>query len=111
MSTARSELRDLMWRHAGVSRDAKGLQTAVAEIQELARGATSRRDPELPNLLTIACGVAESALLRRESRGSHFRSDFVEASPLFNRHLRWIATERAGRVERTTRDTGQVAAL
>ncbi|MEE2775511.1 MAG: L-aspartate oxidase [Acidobacteriota bacterium] len=110
VSAARSELRDLMWRHAGVSRDAEGLQTAVAEIQYFVDRRARTPDLELGNLLTIARVVAQSALIRRESRGSHFRSDFVESSPLFNRHLRWIATERAGRVERADRDTAQVAA-
>ena len=35
---------------------------------------------DLHNLLTVSEAVARSALLRKESRGGHFRSDFEQKS-------------------------------
>ena len=52
------ELREAMWRDAGLIRDAEGLERL-------------RRAPHV-----LARLIAESALARRESRGGHFRSDF-----------------------------------
>ena len=52
------ELRRALWRDCGVVRDAAGLE----------------RLRTVPHLLARL--IAESALMREESRGSHFRVDF-----------------------------------
>ncbi len=52
------ELRQAMWRQAGLVRDAAGLERLA-------------RSPHL-----LARLVARAALARRESRGSHFRADY-----------------------------------
>jgi L-aspartate oxidase len=63
------ELRAGMWREAGLARDAAGLE-------EL------RHSPHL-----LARLVAESALVRTESRGAHFRVDHPREDPAFVGHL------------------------
>jgi len=74
-------LRSLMVRKMGVVRDRHGLQEAEHDVAfwcryALAREFRSRAGWELQNLLTIARLMIGAALLREESRGVHFRSDF-----------------------------------
>jgi L-aspartate oxidase len=76
-----SELRDLMWKDAGLLRDAEGLQQAQRGLDALAvtmpRG-MFRRALEARNLHLVAELVVASALEREESRGAHYRNDFPE---------------------------------
>ena len=72
----RREIRDVMWGEVGLVRTAGGLQHAVESLVRLAH----RLGPgssETHNLLTVAGLVTQAALVRRESRGAHFRSDYV----------------------------------
>ncbi|MBX3461860.1 MAG: L-aspartate oxidase [Planctomycetes bacterium] len=74
-------LKSLMWRQVGLRRDADGLADARSRIgfwhhYLLRAPLRDRRACELTNMLTVASLVAEAALHRRESRGTHFRSDF-----------------------------------
>jgi L-aspartate oxidase len=73
------KLRTLMWRDAGLLRNADGLRRAKAELtvlqQAMPRGNT-RREIEATNLHTVAKVIVQSALGREESRGAHFRTDF-----------------------------------
>ncbi len=64
-----AELRGALWRDCGLVRDAAGLE----------------RLRDAPHLLTRL--VAESALAREESRGSHFRVDFPAQDAAFERHV------------------------
>src|SRR3954470_5264469 len=65
-------LRQAMTRHVGLERDEAGLGEALATIARLERGAS---EPTLLNMLAAAKLVTTGALLRRESRGGHWRSD------------------------------------
>ncbi|MBE3637965.1 L-aspartate oxidase [Mangrovicoccus algicola] len=67
-------LRQAMTAGAGVIRDAAGLSRCLAEIAEIE--AAARACPVLVNMTATATLIAAAALLRRESRGAHFRSDF-----------------------------------
>ena len=74
-------LKSLMWRQVGLDRDAGGLADAAQRIafwhHYLERAPlTDRRGCELANMLTVSALVTEAALLRTESRGTHFRRDF-----------------------------------
>ena len=42
---------------------------------------------EIENMLTVASIVTQSALLRRESRGSHYREDYPEKDERWNRSI------------------------
>ncbi|HEX7159166.1 MAG TPA: FAD-binding protein, partial [Edaphobacter sp.] len=76
-----TDLREVMWKYAGLLRDAGGLEAAERALTALAatmpRGLT-RRATEARNLLTVAQTIVSSALHRRESRGAHYRSDFPQ---------------------------------
>lgn len=74
-------LRELMWERVGLVRDHDGLMSALEEMERLAekldRGVSVGR-----NMVTAARVIASAALLRTESRGGHFRTDFPKT-------LRW----------------------
>jgi L-aspartate oxidase len=80
-----AELRDLMWKYAGLLRDAAGLREAQRGLNALAvtmpRG-MFRRALEARNLHVVAGLIVESALGREESRGAHYRNDFPERDAL-----------------------------
>ncbi|MFQ6020212.1 MAG: FAD-binding protein, partial [Dehalococcoidia bacterium] len=83
-------LRSLMWEEAGIVRDGQRLARARAVLaawQAVLPSPADRPSQELANLLTCGRLVAEAALLRRESRGAHYRSDFPEPSPDWQRHI------------------------
>jgi L-aspartate oxidase len=86
-------LRSLMVRKMGVVRDRNGLQEAEHDVAfwcryALAREFRSRAGWELQNLLTIARLMIGAALVRQESRGVHFRSDFPERNDArWQRHV------------------------
>jgi L-aspartate oxidase len=86
---AADEIRQLMWDHASIARTAPGLRRCLAALEHvgerLSEGATEER-----NLLTTAMLVTEAALLRKESRGGHFRSDFPKTRRKWQgRHITW----------------------
>jgi len=88
----RQDLQSCMERDCGLFRDARGLKTCLREIGQLKErythaGVVDRstvfnqelaRTLELRNLLDVAEVVVTSALLRTESRGTHYRSDYRE---------------------------------
>jgi L-aspartate oxidase len=76
-----NSLRSLMVRKMGIVRDRAGLEEAAHAVAfwcryVLGREFDGRPGWELQNLLTIARLMIGSALVREESRGVHFRSDF-----------------------------------
>ncbi len=92
-------LKSLMWRQVGLSRDAQGLDDARQRISfwhhYLVRAPLrDRRVCELANMLTVAALVADAALAREESRGTHFRSDRPARDDA--RFCRRIFLERGG---------------
>jgi L-aspartate oxidase len=75
----RKKIQDLMWREVGVMRNGKELADAVKQLDAMELPKTekpSRSARELKNLHTLAVVMASAALVREESRGSHYRSDF-----------------------------------
>lgn len=76
-----NSLRSLMWRAAGVRRDQAGLQEALDQIERWIHYINKHQfvQPkgwELQNLLLVSKAIVQAALLREESRGVHFRSDY-----------------------------------
>ena len=77
----RVSLKSLMGRLAGVERDGEGLQKAADNIRSYSAYAMGHQFDsvsgwELQNLLTTAAVMVASAMVRTESRGVHFRSDY-----------------------------------
>jgi L-aspartate oxidase len=83
------EIRRVMWEYAGIDRSARGLQLgleALSDIESrLPEGAT-----EEANMIATSRLIADSALLRRESRGGHFRRDFPRTKRAWaGKHITW----------------------
>jgi len=73
------ELRELMWKCAGLLRDADGLRQAKRGLDAVATTMPKglfRRAVEARNLHVVAELIVASALGREESRGAHYRNDF-----------------------------------
>ncbi|TQJ31726.1 L-aspartate oxidase [Microbacterium sp. SLBN-146] len=80
---SREALQDLMWRCAGLVRDAAGLTLAASVLSHWnSRRRTPQTESEFEddNLLVVATAVVEAALARRGSVGAHFRSDAIADS-------------------------------
>jgi L-aspartate oxidase len=88
----RSRVRELAWRRVGVVRDASGLSAALDELDRLAAGHPAPAG-ETRNLLEVARLVAAAALMRRESRGAHWRSDHPATDPAAARRTLATAAE------------------
>ena len=76
-----AEVRDLMWRCAGLFRSRSGLEEAVSRLAATYNAESSRASRTLDDwrglhLVTVAYLIARAALRREESRGAHFRADF-----------------------------------
>jgi L-aspartate oxidase len=79
---ALSDLRNLMYANVGLVRTGAGLREALARIGEL-EASPAATGGELRNLLVVGQLIAEAALARRESRGSHYRSDYPQTDEAF----------------------------
>ena len=85
-----SALQQLHRDKVGVIRDRESLIQAadiLATWQKALLKPTDRPSYELNNLVLTGRLVTEAALLREESRGAHFRSDFPQSSPQWQRHI------------------------
>lgn len=74
-----TKIRDVMWRQVGIMRNGKELAEAAKQLEEMSLPKIEKlgRDAyELQNLHILAVVMANAALAREESRGSHYRSDF-----------------------------------
>jgi L-aspartate oxidase len=76
-SQATADLRNVMYANVGLVRHEQGLREALRRIVEL-ETEFPRSANELRNLLVVGRLITEAALARRESRGSHYRSDYPQ---------------------------------
>lgn len=82
----KAELKDIMWNYCGILRDEKSLMTALEKLDELkskfprTRKCQTKAEYEFKNMLTVARMIVVSALGRKESRGAHYRLDYLKTS-------------------------------
>jgi len=89
----KTAVQDIMWEGLGPVRNGAGIKTAIVALQQLEKermagmtigssGRTYNRDRmeaiEVPFMIRTGLLVAHAALFRKESRGSHYRTDFSE---------------------------------
>jgi succinate dehydrogenase / fumarate reductase flavoprotein subunit len=109
------ELQEAMQNGAGLAREEKSLRTCLDQVLELRQRAARIRVPgsrkynpgwhtarDLRFMLTIAEVIVRAAIERRESRGAHWRLDYLEKDPALGR-LNFIAFSDGGRVKLKTR--------
>lgn len=86
-----ANLQALMWNSVGIIRSgeslANSLNTLAAWQNSLEGTAEDRISYDLCNLVTTGRLMAEAALIRQESRGAHYRADFSQPSPAWERHM------------------------
>lgn len=96
----KSRLQRVMWENVGIERSETSLKTALREIKEI----KSQLDQvtvesglrfnqqlltssELDGMLQVGEMIARSALLRTESRGAHYRSDYPKEDPKWLKNI------------------------
>lgn len=95
MEPIRDALHDVMWSHVGIIRDAQGLTHATNVLKtledelltvgvsaELSFNMAWQEWLNLASLVRVSRAITECALIREESRGAHFRSDFPDMGAL-----------------------------
>jgi L-aspartate oxidase len=83
------QLREVLTRFAGLERDDAGLKEALTRIEQIERA--GGHEPSLLNMTVTAKMVVAGALVRHESRGGHYRSDYPEASTTVARTFMTLA--------------------
>jgi len=84
----RETIRGLMWDRAGLVRHHDGLTAALAKLDRLARELPDAGS-ETANLLTVARLVTAAALVRKESRGAHYRADYPQPQSAWQHRHYW----------------------
>ncbi|UCE98518.1 MAG: L-aspartate oxidase [Dehalococcoidia bacterium] len=85
-----SQLQKLLWDEAGIIRSREGLTKAANILDAWGRSLKppeNRKTYELANLILNGSLMVKAALLREESRGAHFRSDFPNRVPGWQKHI------------------------
>lgn len=87
------ELQDIMWRGAGILRSERTLINALEEIRELSKKfprsvkCLSKEEYEFKNMLLVSRLIINSALQRKESRGAHYRLDYLNTDEVSKHSL------------------------
>jgi len=75
-------LRKCLWKNVGIIRCGKSIERAKKLLDSLSTKTTAYSEKwlyhEFRNMVTVGKLLVESALLRTESRGAHYRSDFPD---------------------------------
>ena len=84
-------IRETLWENVSIERNGEGLRQTLAELQDLTANLEDVRAThvggglpnsydieviETTNMLNVALMITQSALMRTESRGAHYRADF-----------------------------------
>jgi L-aspartate oxidase len=84
-SATEQEIRRVAWNWCGIVRTGEELKQAIEWLENLEPGAPHPESP-LRNLHQVALLIARCALAREESRGAHYRLDFPDRCPRFQKH-------------------------
>jgi succinate dehydrogenase / fumarate reductase flavoprotein subunit len=109
------QLQEAMQNGAGLAREEKSLKACLDRILELRQRSARIHVPgsrkynpgwhtarDLRFMLTVAQAIVRAAIERRESRGAHWRLDYLEKDPGLGR-VNFIAYNEGGQVKLKTR--------
>ena len=102
------QLRAIMTKYVGVVRSAKGLKSALAALRALEAGPAE--DSVLSNMILTARLITVAALMRKESRGAHFRVDYPTANPALQQRT-FITLDDLNDLDQPPRSSSSVTAL
>ncbi len=80
----KTALQTTMWQNVGIFRNADSLNQALKDIEQIenefnkSEWCANIEEYELRNMLITSKLVAKSALERKESRGAHYRTDYLQ---------------------------------
>ena len=96
----KNRIKNLMWEKVAIVREEKTLNEALKELQKMQENldkldVSDKKQYntelvtalEVINMVEICILTVKSAILRRESRGAHFRSDFPETLDMWKRSI------------------------
>lgn len=96
-----AELRRAMWDYVGIIRNEKNLSLMLRKLGQLEKRIDDLNENvvnvhflELKNMVLVSKLIAKAALLRKESRGTHYREDFSSTDD--KNWLKHICLERKG---------------
>lgn len=86
VTSFKNSLKEIMWNNVGILRDERSLISAIEQLDKLSEKflrtskCISKSEYEFRNMLTVAKLIATSALNRKESRGAHYRLDYLNTN-------------------------------
>jgi L-aspartate oxidase len=86
----RDQIAEAMSEGAGVLRTGPSLERSISQLEQLELRQSEERDVEVwqaTNLHLLAGAIATGALLREETRGSHWREDFPDEKQTWRKRL------------------------
>lgn len=91
LSFDKKELKKLMWENVGILRMGEKLKRVLkileGWVREIDGFIPDKELLELKNMTLISYLMTKSALLRKESRGAHFRIDFPTMKDEYRKHI------------------------
>ena len=84
----KSKLKTTMWQNVGIYRNEESLNKALHDIEQIEQEfnkpdyCANIGEYELRNMIIVAKLVIKSALQRKESRGAHYRTDFLQTDEI-----------------------------
>ena len=96
----KNDLKNIMWEYVSIIRNEKGLKIALDKINEIENktnnlNISNKKEYneklinglELINMIEISKLIIKSAILRKESRGAHYREDYPEKDENWERSI------------------------
>jgi len=93
-------IQQLMWKHCGVARNAHDMKKAVIQLEKYARikfNCANTMDLvaalNVQNIIFSSEMILRSALLRKESRGAHYRTDYPRLSKTWRKNILCVSSK------------------
>lgn len=94
----KKKIQEIMWKHVGVVRNTKDMTKALKEIAKLKKirlkieGSLKTNQRliaalDVHSMFPICDMIIKSALMRTESRGAHYRNDYLHTSEKWKRNI------------------------
>lgn len=88
ISDLKQKLKETMWENVGIFRSEETLQKALLDIENLEKEFGKKdfciniEEYELRNMLITSKLITKSAIQRKESRGAHYRTDYLQTDDI-----------------------------
>ena len=92
IKTLTKRLREIMWNNVGIIRSKRSLEFALKELENIKleidhRTSINEDTIEFNNMVEVSKLITKAALIRKESRGTHFREDYPRSSREWKKHI------------------------